>query len=231
MKKLLIASNILLLGIIGFQVFNQGNDSNNNMTLDGKLVYPGDSCLARICSGFNSNDFSGQISFELAAKMSRDYNAGIGKNFIWKGTQMSRVEDASSVVFDLETLKRYIWYIESNVCKRGCNKKDLKLGIRFYYAQYPNEFMMRTSAYLKTLDIDYANKHTLFMVPVYRFTLSKGLYKNFNPAAVRGCEFPWDGLDSVPVPVNIALGGDDPNEQNHGSLRPPPAGTGVFPEN
>jgi hypothetical protein len=231
MKKILIATNVLLLGIILVQACSQKNDRNKKAETDARLAIPLDSCLARVCSGFGSTDFKGQISFELATQMSRDYNAGTGKNLIWKGSQMTRTEDASSVVFDLATLKKYIWYIESNVCRRGCTNKGLQLGIRFYYAQYPDANIMRKNDDLNTLDLNYADRHTLFMVPVYRFMFTKGIYKNFNPLAVRGCEFLWDGTDTVPVPVLIALGGDDPDQENHGSLRPPPAGSGVFPNN
>ena len=229
MKKLLIGTIVALLCIIAIQASNQ---NETGTVLKSSPFVLQDTCLTKFCSTIEPGHFTGNISFDLATKMSRAYNSSPGKNMVWNGSQISRIEDASTVVFDLATLKNYIAYVETNVCKRGCNRKDLQLGVRFYYAQYPSEKAMELDPQLRMVNPAFANKHTLFMVPVYRFTTEKGIFKNFNPLAVVGCNFPWN-TGGVPAPPWLLTGGTEPEEENHGSLRPPPAGTGigVFPEN
>lgn len=231
MNRILYTAGVFYAGMVGFTSCSDTN-SQNTGSVSTAVFQPAqtDTCLNKFCSDFRNGEFTGQISYDLAAEMSRLYNADAGKDLVCNGSSITRIEDASSVVFDLETLKNYIWYIERNVCARGCDKKKVQLGIRFYYAKYPAAKRMQQSEQLKMLDISYANKHTLFMVPVYRSLEKKGgLYKNFNPLASYACSFKWDAVDSVAVPVNIALGGMEPDQENHGSLRPPPAGSGVFP--
>jgi hypothetical protein len=227
MKKLLIASNVLLLCIIGLQAFNQKETGSNIKTSS-----PSQTCLAKICSGYSNsqNDLRGLINYASAIEMSRDYASDVGKKYVWYDSKISKKDDASSLVFDLLTLKKYIWYIESNVCDRGCDDSKLQLGIRFYYAKYPDANTMRQDYYLKNVDTSFANRHTLFMVPVYRYLFTKGIYKNFWPEFLdHKCQFKWPNNpppDSIRIQMSV-----DESEQNHGSLRPPPAGSGVFPEN
>ena len=228
MKKLLIGTNILLLSVIAIQVWNQKDGSVS--AAKSSLISAQDPCLSKLCSTFRPNARTNLISYQLASEMSHAYNSSQGKNLVWNGSRMSNVEDASSVVFDLQTMKNYIAYIETNVCK-NCTEKSVQLGIRFYYAQYPGGKAMSLNPQLSMLDRNYADKHTLFMVPVYRFPFEKGIYINFDPQSVRNCNFRLDTSSVVPSPLWIALAGDDTPEDNHGSLRPPPAGTGVFPEN
>jgi len=232
MKKLLIASNLLLLGIILFLSCN-----NNQGNTEPSFVATGmDSCSLNLCKSFenlNIDDLRGQINSELATSMSVAYNADAGKNYVCQGDGVTRTEDASSIVFDLVTLKKYIKYIESTICDKGCNDGKLQLGIRFYYAKYPSYKEMQRNEFLNKLDPSYANKHTLFGVPVYRHLYSKEDFMNFSPALTsRSCRFMWDTSGVIPPSTMYLLttSGEE-TEQNHGSLRPPPAGSGVFPEN
>jgi hypothetical protein len=64
--------------------------------------------------------------------------------------------DARCIWFSLETLKQFICTIETNNAKLNIPAEDL--GIRFYYAAYPMNYV----------DVKKQNRHTLFMVPTYK---------------------------------------------------------------
>lgn len=192
-------------------------------------------CCFNYCdpgAGAMSSDVTGVISGEVAALLSNLYNRDNGKNFICQESVITSEEDASSIVFDLATLKRYIAYIEGNVCSNGCKNDSLQLGIRFYYGKYPSYKTMQQTEGLQDVKPEFANRHTLFMIPVFRHLYTNEDYKNFNPVSARlGCNWPYI-LDSMPpVPLYIINGPTGAeSDQNHGSLRPPPSGSGVYPE-
>jgi len=111
------------------------------------------------------------------------------------------VEDAHSIWFDLPTLKSFIEDIEEQAAIIDPNVTDADLGIRFYYAAYP-EFPE------EPVPSDYALRHTLVMIPTKK---EDGLNYDFNP-----CEEEGESLAIRPV---MALA------QNHGSLVPPDTST------
>lgn len=230
MKRLLIISNVVLLGII--IISNRGSGQQTS-------VAKTDSCANKLCQGYLRNDiqeFTSNIDYETAVQLSRSYNADAGKKYICNGSTISRTEDATSLVFDLSLLKKYIWYVESTMCRNGCGG-DVQLGLRFYYGKYPAARAMRANASLKGVDSTYANRHTLFMVPVLRHLFTKEKYRDFNPGAVKAnCNL--GNAFNFAIPLNkawiLCLTTDpapDGSQENHGSLRPPPADSGVFPSN
>ena len=47
------------------------------------------------------------------------------------------MEDAKSISFDLETLKKFIYHIEAITKQNDDNITSERLGVRIYYAAYP----------------------------------------------------------------------------------------------
>jgi hypothetical protein len=86
--------------------------------------------------------------------------------------------DANSIWFDLEKLKNYIYHIENQAQKNGKNSKEL--GIRFYYAAYPNKENWNQYKDLNDFNFKdiYENKHTLVLIPTINL---KGKNTDFNP--------------------------------------------------
>lgn len=120
------------------------------------------------------------LRFSLIQEMTDNY----------KQTQLRAIEnvvpnDANSIMFDLDTLKKFIGDIESNV-KRNQPGMDRKLAIRMYYAAYPSNTKWAHPGYEnlgKLLDNNitklYEKKHTLILLPVIKNT--RGVYADFNP--------------------------------------------------
>lgn len=105
------------------------------------------------------------------------------------------VDDAHSIWFDLPTLKSFIQDIEEQAKIIDPNVTDTDLGVRFYYAAYPEEPQ-------EPVPTDYGKRHTLVLIPTKK---EENVVCDFNP-------FPEDKSDVRPV---MALA------QNHGCLVPP----------
>ncbi|WP_411811321.1 hypothetical protein ACLB9Y_15295 [Chryseobacterium scophthalmum] len=103
--------------------------------------------------------------------------------------------DAHSVWFDLPTLKSFIAEIETQAQIINPNVQNDDLGIRFYYAAYPETTVQPTPS-------NYAKRHTLVMIPTKK---EQDLNYDFNP---------FEGK-ALAVTGGLALA------QNHGTLVPP----------
>lgn len=106
--------------------------------------------------------------------------------------------DAHSVWFDLPTLKSFIAEIETQAQIINPNIPNDDLGIRFYYAAYPQVPQ-------QPIPSNYAKRHTLVMIPTKK---EEGLNYDFNPL---------EEGKALAVSGKIALA------QNHGDLVPPGA--------
>ncbi|MBL7727322.1 MAG: hypothetical protein JNM68_06550, partial [Dinghuibacter sp.] len=95
-------------------------------------------CADSACFGYTPSFLTGKIDFATAKKMADLYAGDKGKFYIMNGDQYTGEQDARSIWFDLEKLKRFIGFIESAMCKAGC-VGERYLGIRFYYAKYPSK--------------------------------------------------------------------------------------------
>jgi hypothetical protein len=160
-------------------------------------------------------------------------------------------EDAKSIWFDLETLKAFLYQIEHNALTKDTKIKNENLGVRIYYAAYPDNVKMRAMASSQTdpnfsYNPAYEKHHTLVMIP----TISDGEGENydFNPLDVntfngfvnmpKGGVFSANsssyvtlslGTSSVPVvpvvPAGVVAGGSATSPgisaRNHGTLYPP----------
>ena len=227
MKKMLIAIIILLLFVIFLLLYCNCRKKCYRCGDDKKTT---DSCSV-FCTTLDRGQMKGMIDFRLAKRMAQDYADDNGKKFVWDNERMEKVIDSKSIWFDYEKMKQFLAYVEQSICKNGCDT-TLRLGIRFYYAKYPSAADMSAYPDLAEVPIEYANKHTLFMVPTFWNGVK---HIDFDPGQVRtGCTI--GPIDSLGIGARVwgaafrsADGGED--LQNHGSMRPPPAGSGVFPEN
>lgn len=109
--------------------------------------------------------------------------------------------DAHSVWFNLPILKKFISDIEEEAQKIDPAVTDEDLGIRFYYAAYPEEPR-------EGVPEDYAKRHTLIMIPTKK---QEDLNYDFNP-------YTEEHEKAMAITVgraSMALA------QNHGCLTPP----------
>ncbi|MBK9532318.1 MAG: hypothetical protein IPO42_11170 [Chitinophagaceae bacterium] len=243
MKKLLLISNCLLLVIILFIACNSNNQKDigkkdeNPVTTDEQDKSPS-----------QKNDYpspteklTGLLDDNLAELMSDLYKRDKNKAYVTGTNNMK--EDARSIWFSLEKLKLFIAKIESSVSGASC---DHELGIRIYYAKYPNNFSAFPS--LVGLNPGLAGMHTVFLTPTFNngkrdvdFDFEnvgdnpckpipyKDLLNANNPTK-RSALFGFSGRRNPPEPKPDTNGlVSRPRVENHGGLMPPPAGEGSFP--
>jgi len=215
MKKILIASNFFLLLVIIAMIFYYNSKCCTtpvNLSGNQKIT-----CADKLCKDYSSTDFTGILQSRFAKIIADNYKADNSRNKIWMSGARTDKDDATSVWFSLTTLKKYLWEVEKKNCEQNCNDS---LGIRIYFAKYPeatNEFWDQTG--MIAVRDEYANHHTVFMVPTYYLD---GIHYDYD--AFRGkCRVPLKSTIGSPVPVENILFGD---QQNHGSLIPPRAADG-----
>ena len=100
-------------------------------------------------------------------------------------------KDAHSIWFDLETLKKFIYQIENETIKNDKTKSSKDLGIRIYYATYPEDTLWNSAEYGNEFDDfqnhpekkQYGKHHTLVMIPTRKEKGKRGLLNiDFNPS-------------------------------------------------
>jgi hypothetical protein len=133
------------------------------------------------------------------------------------------IEDAHSIWFDLPKLKKFITMIEEEALKTNPEIKEEDLGIRFYYASYPkieNWSIMDSHPVPR----EYAEKHTLVMVPTIKKENETGDLFNcdFNSLQANGekVALALNARRENPLPDGGAS--DDTGlAENNGQLTPP----------
>lgn len=240
MKKILIATNVLLLGIIFFIGCNSTDKKDpakkpaeSGITETG--IVPIQKCTNIITRAYDGSEIEGTIDAFVAKEMSQAYARDAYKKFIWPGEgNRATQQDARCIWFELDKMKSIISQIENSVCGNEC-KNQLKLGVRIYYAKYPAETgTNRAPADLRFLPADYAGRHTVFLVGTYD---KKGVHIDFDPANVEdkceptpyaklleqtGKKYKIMGLSKAVIALRDTT-------VNHGDLMPPPDGSGIFP--
>jgi hypothetical protein len=209
MKKLLIATNLVALAFIYFQ---SCTTSPNAAITDNQTT----------TQNYKSSPFTG-LSSNLIREMVQNYKAD--PSFAnWNSGSNKPDEDARSVWFNLDSLKKFIWYVETQSVAKQINNID-KLGIRIYYGRYPITNTGSRFTDLINMPANYTNRHTVFMLPTY----FDGTYNvDFDPNLTTG---------SIPVSLNPIIKSDidtkitgskvavsEPTNnmmQNHGDLIPP----------
>lgn len=229
MNKFLAAGTVLLLtlsGYLGYRVIKLKEALDTEI----KKHEPG-LCLSY---DYSKGDFEGIINYETAQALAENYKNDKAKAWITTEAQTGMAsfiaeEDTRSVWFSLDRLKNFIWHIEKQNCDSGCNET---LGLRIYYAKYPDFKKPNPDQRLLGLiglPPEYSNHHTLFMVPTYQN--EKGDNVDFSPGVCRA------GFDKTPlieikggtdlnlkthrIDPQIFLMGTAPDAQNHGGLIPP----------
>lgn len=237
MKKFLIIAITMITAIIFFQYCNPNTKKSETGGKATTLV-AGDDCGYRSGKDYTKPENSGEIDAQLAHAMSLAYSTDPYKGFMWtRGNESERTKDASSIWFELGKLKNLISTIENSVCDRTC-KNPLKLGIRIYYAKYPeNTGTNLAPDDLKHLPQNYAGRHTVFMVATY--DNAGGRHVDFDPLEVgnKCAPTPYTALLSNGRPHRITgingvrnvIAFDTDTSMNHGDLMPPPDSSGVFP--
>lgn len=182
MKKLLIITNFVWAAI--FLIFilrccQSETKSCKTISLDYKDV-----------------PTSGRIDLGFADTLADNYKTNHyppGNTFVKSYGDV--LDDARSVWFSLETLKQFLWEIEST--SAGCEGcKTLNLGVRIYYAEYPETRNSTDKRYSKN-DM---KKHTVFMVPTYSKYDTDGKLQDydFNPKHLT-----LNGKGSVCMPITL----------------------------
>ncbi len=180
-----------------------------------------DACTQHFLSGLAGAGEPAMISYATAKRMSESYYLDKGKAYI-NGDPSN--PDALSITFPMDQLKSFVWSVEQMVCAGNCSGMDL--GVKVYYGKYPKETGLSDAAWdIRTLPRNYANRHSLFFVPVIRSNPNE-LWTVFDPTEPpENCHFPSE----VPADTskryaftffNSPTGPTDAN--NHGGLRPPP---------
>jgi hypothetical protein len=160
-------------------------------------------------------------------------------------SELNGSQDASSIWFSLETLKSFIWHIETAARRNSCTKK-MNLGVRIYYARYKES--LRSHPDLSGLPLSYNNCHTAFIVPTYQDSRNIRVQHDFDPWHM-GSDVEYcppltmeqlltthqhelkkeNALILSPSEPQAFRGGREPGWgfiQNHGSLVPPDPVTG-----
>ncbi|MBS1772864.1 MAG: hypothetical protein JST82_08385 [Bacteroidetes bacterium] len=140
--------------------------------------------------------------------------------------------DARSVWFDMETIKRFIYTVETTTCNRCGNNSNPRLGIRVYYGTYPDttDTIWNTSA-MAGVDRSFAGKHTVMFVPTY-FDSASNANVDFDPQFVTGnCDFTaiqsfYETMKTATLSTTefTILSSMNGMAQNHGDMIPPPYG-------
>lgn len=172
-----------------------------------------------ICSNYASQPMS-ELEVGLVHKMIKGY-----ERQQLTAIKASMKDDAESVWFDLETIKEYIYHLEMNAKNNNVSTNDL--GLRFYYASYPDTSWNKYSD-LSGLPITYKKRHTIIAVSTIR---RGGLDFDFDPTNPLTYDAKLDTFDQYSDPttkfpvIGASSGGRSVNPrvgvQNHGSLIPP----------
>jgi len=145
-----------------------------------------------ICMNYSEGSIS-KLSSSLVRDMVNKYENGqlarIRYNY-FQGFGNSEMNDAKSIWFDLETLKQFLYHIENITKTKDSSITSDKLGVRIYYAAYPertewlNEYYKGDLLEMKndTVTKDYGKKHTLVMIPTIRRIVKDSVGNfDFNP--------------------------------------------------
>ena len=160
--------------------------------------------------------------------------------------------DSTSILFKLETLKKFIYHIERESKKHGIQNVE-HLGLRIYYSAYPDakdaqSWQKQQHEDFRDLPFSYKRRHTLVMVPA-KLNETDGQFHDYNPvdnnlytARLEGSDLTYIDfkIDSKIVSESsipaLAISGSDGSTNdpsgmagslNHGSLIKPGNGLGA----
>ena len=227
---LLLATNVLTVSALMWGCGPKITKTHKG--IEGAAGLPGcaDNCYAAIC------DTTPPFPLDNATEMVRNY-----RNNHWMkingncppfnmamnaqapggmGTPSDTIIDSRAVWFDLDTLKKFIHTIETYSCYYTGTCKQLELGIRIYYAEYPCDTAKLRLNYNIT-DPRYAGMHTVLMVPTYNYG---NMNIDFDPTQTQPDVSPCSGRSTFETTAHAPILALAPQitAKNHGGLAPPP---------
>lgn len=187
-----------------------------------------------VCMNYDNENMS-TLDVDLVHTMVDTYKTN-QLDFINTNSGSKTTNDAHSIWFDLETLKKFVYHIETISKKTETTITNDKLGIRIYYAAYPekktweNKFEDLRDFTTDPEKAQYGSLHTLVMVPTIE--IGDGKMADFNPLDKNTYSNGLAGLkeynynDGSPIPNSnptAALTSSTRNSgaRNHGILIPP----------
>jgi hypothetical protein len=224
-RKILLPIVVITIAVASFFIGKYSNKANDRIisnTTDTTKCGP---CMAYN----NSPQDESKLDLNLLKTMAFNYQKSIA------------VTETRSVWFSLETIKKFVYQIET----KSCNTCTGNLGVRIYYGRYPVVSDWSIFSHLNGLDLsvkskngginNYGNIHTIFMVP----TIDKpdGYHHDFDPAGPAGCDsyntktYIKMSEDTAAIPAyTLSQFGSSVTAlmaQNHGDACPPlpPAGS------
>jgi hypothetical protein len=212
--KFSIALNLLLAVALGYMFFKQYEPTPN------PKVNCKDPCTQHFLNGLSTPITPAMISYTTAVRMSTAYHQDKGKCYINGDPERP---DALSITFPMEQMKNFVWTVDRLVCEQECSNQQL--GVKVYYGKYPKETGLESaSADIRRMPTEYADRHSLFFVPVIRANDHQD-WQVFDPTAQpTNCVYPNIPPDSIKLVAYLLdappAGPADAN--NHGGLRPPP---------
>jgi hypothetical protein len=217
MKNVSMILNVVLIAALFYAGCNPKQvteDKDNNQT--GKTSPTGQT---DVCNNF-CMDYSNDSSYHF---IDGDLLRAMADTFQQTRRTISNSAytgvDASSAWFALDDLKRFIWEIESKVCKNNCPER-LNLGVRIYYAKYPyTGSNAGNSADLKDVPDEFGKMHTVFMIPTYEDKNGNlDFYLDSVANGGNGCRpvaISNNPEDTIGIVTALMAG------KNHGTLCPP----------
>ncbi|MDR2237231.1 MAG: hypothetical protein LBE92_14005 [Chryseobacterium sp.] len=153
---------------------------------------------------------SNTIPSELIQKLVDNYR----KNQMTAANKELGITDSHSIWFDLPRLKSFIAAVENEARNINPDVTDEDLGIRFYYAAYPKTQdwgIMENHP----VDKEYAQKHTLVMIPTLKRADENGEMLDFDFEETSGEADGEASRSQSPTTLKVTFAG------NHGTLAPP----------
>lgn len=173
MNKFLLATTILFAGIALYLFLNPGDKMPDGFV----------NCY----TGTNAETKFDGIEAPLVKVMLEKYRTNHWANYKIDGVDSM---DSRSVWFSLKRLKTFINLIETKACENGCTKELPELGIRMYFAEYPDSLPKAGDIALPwesyphlangNVPIEYQKHHTLILVPT--IDLEKNVHLDFDPS-------------------------------------------------
>lgn len=214
MKKILIATNIVTLGLAIFFYLRAAAMSDDTQ--------PVVCCSYDDLQGETLTDFKNVIKRYKANSWT---TINTNTNLAWaasSGSGSTTFEDARCIWFSMDSIKQFICTIEKYSAQ--LNLTTANLGIRFYYGQYD------------ILHPHYPDRHTIFMMPTFNpgndgpaldFDPRYNVTNNWGITNIDSIKSFASGINAIPptsTTLFTILGGDlnmNPAIRNSGELCPP----------
>ncbi len=174
MKKILIVTNVMTLIFLYFQsceTISGVTDGNGSFQINKEPIYSSCyNCVTDDIHGETASEFT-DVTSRYRYTHQRVYNAYVTNQLTGMSTSYAvdkEFKDARSCWYSVDTLKKFICLLEKYSAK--VDLKSSKLGVRFYYANYPITYKRDELSQIH---------HTLFLTATY--ANDYGLNVDFEP--------------------------------------------------